>query len=105
MVWDLVKKKELTKEDESLILSLEEKLHQRFQADVEKIESQDTTEGQALSDYCEAAGLLRAIVTLKDIETREERTYGPAEMQERLRDAKKAQAKRWIDFLRQMGVS
>lgn len=103
VVWELVKKQHLSRDDESLLLSLEEKLSKRFRFDVEKIHKLDMTETQALSDFCEAAGLLRAIITLKAIELHEEKTVGEDEMRLRLRDAKKERAKRWLDFLHQLG--
>jgi len=104
VVWELVKKKSLSEEDESLLLSLEEKLNQRFRNDLEKIERLDTTETQALNDYCEAAGLLRAIITLKEVESHEEKLVGTDEMRQRITDAKREQAKIWLDFLRQLGL-
>ncbi|HMK47457.1 MAG TPA: DUF5788 family protein [Methanocella sp.] len=104
VIWELVKKKSLSKEDESLLLSLEEKLNQRFKNDLDKIERLDTTGTQALHDYCDAAGLLRAIITMKEIESHEEKLVGTDEMRQRITNAKKEQAKIWLDFLRQIGL-
>jgi len=101
VIWDLVNKEKLSREDESLLLNLEEKLDKRLHADMDKV---DTTENEALSDYSEAAGLLRAIITLKGVQSNEEHVYGATEMQRRMRYAKKEKAKRWMEFLRQMGM-
>ena len=104
VIWGLVKKEKLSKDDESLLLSLEEKLDKRFQEDVNKIDKTDTTEEEALNDYSEAAGLLRATVALKGVQSHEEQMYGKTELQQRIRNAKKEKARRWMEFLRQMEI-
>ena len=103
MVWELVKKKHLTGDDESLLFSLEEKLSKRFRFDLEKIDALDMTQTQAMDDYCDAVGLLRAIVTLKDLEAHEEKTLGVDDIRQRIQNDRTKQAKKWLDFLRQMG--
>ena len=103
-VWKLVRKDHLTGEEEALLLNLEDRLNKKYREDLEKIESTDRTENQAFQDYCEAAGLLRAIITLKDIERREEKALGQDEWQASENEAKKAHARRWLEYLRQLSV-
>jgi hypothetical protein len=67
IIWDIVIKDVLTDHDRDLLLSLEEKLNKKFEVDVQRIRYNDTMENQAIYYYCEALGLLRAIITLNDI--------------------------------------
>lgn len=102
VIWTMIKKDSLDDKDLELLLSLEKKLNSKFEADLENIEHRDTTEDQAISDYCEAVGLLRAIATLKDVERHEEKDKGKDETLERMRNNTKEQARYWLDFLKQL---
>jgi hypothetical protein len=102
-LWKLIKKDHLSREEEALLLNLEDRLDKRYKEDLEKIRTSDRTEDQAFQDYSEAAGLLRAIITLKDIEKREEKAMGPDELQNAMNEAKKARARHWLEYLKQLG--
>ncbi len=104
IIWNIVKKKKLSDEDIDFILALEEKLNQKYRQDLENIEYRDTTTDQAIRDYCEAIGLLRAIITLKDIERKSEEKESKEEFARRMREHTKIQAKQWMDFLRRVSV-
>lgn len=101
-IWKLVNKDRLTPDDEAFLRELEDKLDQKFKADRESIRTKDVTEDQATKDYCEAVGLLRAIVTLKDVEARENRNGGATSPADALNENKKEQARRWLEYLKQL---
>jgi hypothetical protein len=100
VVWSIIKKDRLGDDDLKLLLSLEKKLSAKFRVDMDKIRYEDSMEDEAVKDYCEAIGLLRAIVTLKDIEKREEKDKDRDELIERMRNNTKDQARYWLDFLK-----
>lgn len=102
IIWSIVKKKKLTEEDIDFILALEEKLNKKYRQDLENIEYRDTTTDQAIRDYCEAIGLLRAIITLKDIEKKAEQKEDKEEFAVKIREHTKNQARQWMEFLRQV---
>ena len=102
VIWTMIKKDSLDDKDLELLLSLEKKLNDKFEADLENIEHRDSTEDQAISDYCEAVGLLRAIATLKDVERHEEKDKGKDEVLQRMRNNAKEQTLYWLDFLKQL---
>ena len=101
-VWRLVKKDCLSREDEALLLGLEVRLDKKYREDLGKIEATDRTEDQAMKDYTEAAGLLRAIVTLKDIERREESAGELEGVRDAMEAAKDTEARRWLEYLKQL---
>jgi hypothetical protein len=103
-VWKLIRKSRLSREEEALLLNLEDRLDKKYKEDLGKIDKTDRTEDQAFQDYCEAAGLLRAIVTLKDLEKREEKAMKPDELIDAVNEAKKAKARRWLEYLRELNV-
>jgi hypothetical protein len=103
-IWKLIKKDHLSHEEEALLLNLEDRLDKKYKEDLGKIMVSDRTEDQAFRDYCEAAGLLRAIATLKDIEKREEKAMKPDELIDAMNRAKKARAREWLEYLRQLSA-
>jgi hypothetical protein len=101
-LWNLVKKTRLSQDEEALLLDLEDKLSLKYREDLTKIDKTDTRREQAIRDYCEAAGLLRAIGTLKGIESGEEAALGKDELAREMNEARKMQARRWLDYLKQL---
>ncbi len=102
VIWSIIKKDRLSEDDLKLLLSLENKLNKRFRADLDNIQHKDSTEDQAVRDYCEAIGLLRAIITLKDIEKKEEKDKDQDKIIEKMRNNTREQARYWLEFLKQM---
>ena len=80
---------------------IEKKLNEKYRQDLENIKYQDSTEDQAINDYCEAVGLLRALVTLKDIEKKGEDHGEKDDLVLSMRENSKEQAKNWLNFLKQ----
>jgi hypothetical protein len=102
VIWSMINKDSLDDKDLELLLSLEKKLNSKFEEDLENIEHRDSTEDQAIRDYCEAIGLLRAIATLKDVEKHEEKDEGKDETLQRMRNNTKEQARYWLEFLKKI---
>lgn len=102
VIWNIVNKEDISDNDRDLLLSLEEKLTKKFDEDLESIKYEDTMENQAIRDYCEALGLLRAIITLKDIILREEKPQSKDELVKKMRESTQRRTKYWLDFLKQV---
>ncbi len=102
IIWDIVNKDVVTDSEKDLLLGLEEKLNKKFNEDLENIEHKDSTENQAIQDYCESPGLLRAITTLKDITSKEAKPESKDELSKKMRESTKDHAKCWLDFLKQL---
>jgi Family of unknown function (DUF5788) len=100
IIWNIVKKDKLTDDELKLLLDLEKKLNERYRQDLAKIQYGDTTEDQAIDDYCEAIGILRALVTLKDIEKKEEKMEKRDDLLLKMRENSKEQAMYWLNFLK-----
>ncbi|MCD1293769.1 hypothetical protein CUJ83_02005 [Methanocella sp. CWC-04] len=102
IVWDLMNKDDLTDEDKELLTDLEYKLEKKFHQDVERIRESDKTEDEAIRDYCEALGLLRAIITLKDIAASPESIIGHGDLSRRINERRKNEANAWLNYLKQI---
>lgn len=102
MIWNIVKKKNISERDREMLLDLEDKLSKKFREDLEQIKHKDTMENQAIRDYCEALGLLRAIITLKDISTKEEKKESKDKLKKRLRETMNEHTKYWLEFLKSL---
>jgi hypothetical protein len=100
MIWNIVKKKNISQRDREMLLDLEDKLSKKFNSDLEQIKYTDTMENQAIRDYCEALGLLRAIITLKDISTNEEKKESSCGLMKKMRETTKEHTKYWLEFLK-----
>jgi hypothetical protein len=102
VIWNIVKKKNISESDREMLLDLEGKLNKKFHEDVERIKHKDTMENQAIRDYCEALGLLRAIITLKDISTKEEKKESKDDLTKRMRESTNERTKYWLEFLKSL---
>lgn len=102
VLWEIVKKGRLTPAEEASLLDLEARLDRKFHEDLDRIRHGDTRDEQAVRDYCEAAGLFRAIITLKDIQSREEQAARDGTLSDQVKAEKKARAKQWIDYLKEL---
>jgi len=102
IIWDIVNKDVVTEGEKDLLLGLEKTLNKKFREDLENIEHKDSTEDQAIQDYCEALGLLRAIITLKDITSKEAKPERKDELSKKMRESTNDHTKYWLDFLKQL---
>ena len=101
VLWNIIKKDQIGEKDMELLISLEERLNKKFREDVDSLEHRDELENQAIHDYCEALGILRAILTIKDIEKREEKSEDKDEFTRKMNESTKNHEKYWLDFLKQ----
>ncbi len=104
VIWNIVSKDKLADDELELLLSLEKKLGEKYALDIEKIDHEDTGEDQAADDFCEAVGLLRALVDLKDVEKREEKKEQRGDVILKMRENSKEQARQWLNFLNSFGA-
>jgi hypothetical protein len=98
IVWDLLSKECLTEEEKEYVRKLIWKLVAHEKADEEILHSNDLTERDAKSIFREAAGLLRAIMSLKSlVGGKEYCNVRSTASRRRVEDAKY-----WLNFLKQI---
>lgn len=98
-VWELIQKDKLTDEDKSRIDKCIEKISAKEKKDERDLEKKPLTHENAQALYHETAGLLRAIVDLKEIEdgTLKEDTK---RFQEQFASQRIKDAKLWLEFIK-----
>jgi len=98
-VWELIQKDKLTDEDKSRIDKCIEKISAKEKKDERDLEEKPLTHENAQALYHETAGLLRAIVDLKEIEdgTLKEDTK---HFQEHFASQRIRDAKLWLEFIK-----
>lgn len=98
-VWELIQKDKLTEEDKSRIDKCIEKISAKEKKDERDLEEKPLTHENAQALYHETAGLLRAIVDLKEIEdgTLKEDTK---HFQEKFASQRIKDAKLWLEFIK-----
>jgi len=99
LVWKLIQKKRLTESEKTCVKWLIHKLENIEQIDEEKIEKAHLTRAQAELIQDEAAGLLRAIMDLKDLE---EGNTSQADFKKLNIADKVEDARRWVKYMKQM---
>jgi len=99
LVWKLIQKKRLTESEIKCVKWLIHKLETIEQIDEEKIEKAHLTRAQAALIQDEAAGLLRAIMDLKDLE---EGKIRKADLKKLNISNKVEDARRWVKYMKQM---
>jgi len=99
LVWKLIQKKRLTESEKTCVKWLIHKLENIEQIDEEKIEKAHLTRAQAELIQDEAAGLLRAIMDLKDLE---EGKTSQADFKKLNIADKVEDARRWVKYMKQM---
>jgi len=98
IVWDLLSKECLTEEEKENVRKLIVKLSAHEKADEEIIHSHDLTEREAKGIFREAAGLLRAIMSLKSLVGEKEYcNVRSTASRRRVEDARY-----WLNFLKQI---
>jgi len=90
LIWRLINKKELTDGEISEIESLIHLLERKESCDEAALADADITEEEAENLYDEAAGILRAIIDLKEIgnRTRQDSDLRRDDLRKKIRDAK-----------------
>ncbi|TFH39176.1 MAG: hypothetical protein E4G94_11335 [ANME-2 cluster archaeon] len=99
LVWKLIQKKRLTESEKKCVKWLINKLETIEQIDEEKIEKAHLTRAQAALIQDEAAGLLRAIMDLRDLE---EGKIRKADLKKLNISNKVEDARRWVKYMKQM---
>jgi hypothetical protein len=98
-VWELIQKDKLTDEDKSRIDKCIEKISAKEKKDEKDLEDKPLTHENAQALYHETAGLLRAIVDLKEIEDgtlKEDIKH----FQEQFASQRLKDAKLWLEFIK-----
>ena len=100
-VWGLIQKETLTQTEKTTIDKCIRMISTTEKTDEKKLEEQSLTQEEAKALYHETAGLLRAIMDLKEIEdgTLRENTK---HFQEQFGDQRIKDAKLWLEFLKKV---
>ncbi|MBE0524085.1 MAG: hypothetical protein IBX40_07120 [Methanosarcinales archaeon] len=99
LVWKLIQKKRLTESERKCVKWLIRKLETIEQIDEESIEKARLTRARAEHIQDEAAGLLRAIMDLKDLE---EGRIQQADFEKLNITDKVEDARRWVKYMKKM---
>ncbi|OPY27694.1 MAG: hypothetical protein A4E28_01891 [Methanocella sp. PtaU1.Bin125] len=102
VVWDLLNKKDCFTEDEKKVITdLELALEKKLREDVRNIDT-DERKTEAIDHYCEALGLMRAIISLKGMlaSDRCERIR----LTKKIRDRRKEETENWLSFLKSLDL-
>jgi len=101
-VWSLLNKKEcFTEEERKIISDLEIALEKKFKEDLRGIDT-DESKTEAINHYCEALGLMRAIISLKGMlaSDRCERIR----LTKKIHERRKEEAENWLGFLKRINL-
>ncbi|WP_440956981.1 DUF5788 family protein [Methanosarcina sp. Mfa9] len=100
-VWELIRKDEITPEEKEQIDNCIKLISGKEEEDEKELEEMALTRDEARTLYHETAGLLRAIMDLRDIEdgSLKERTK---HFQEKFADQRVRDAKLWLEFLKEV---
>lgn len=98
LVWYLTHKEQLTEQEREQIRELARLLEAKEKHDEEILGRASLTREEAKRLYHECAGLLRAVMSLRDLEAGRVRLKEHAKTRPRVEDAK-----RWLGFLRSIG--
>lgn len=100
VVWGLLNKKEcFTEEEKKVIADLEMALEKKLKEDMKKID-RDEQKADAINHYCEALGLMRAIISLKGMlaSDRCERIR----LTKRIQDRRREETENWLNFMKDL---
>ncbi|SFM43394.1 DUF5788 family protein [Methanolobus profundi] len=103
IVWELINKDELTDEDIEHIDKYVSYLREKEKEDELDLKTKELTRKEAKALFNETAGLLRAIMDLREIEdgTAKEKEK---EFEERFSQERVIEARRWLQFLKDAGT-
>ena len=99
LIWKLIRKKILTEPERKWVKEFIHSLEQKEHFEEEQIEKANLTRAQAESIQDEAAGLLRAIMDLKDLEEGKinQTDFSKLNITDKVEDAR-----RWVKYIKQM---
>ena len=100
-VWELIQKETITQTEKSSIDKCIEIISTKEKEDEKELEGQSLTQDEAKALYHETAGLLRAIMDLKEIEDgtlRKNITH----FQEQFGEQRVKDAKLWLEFIKKV---
>ncbi len=98
-VWELIQKDTLTEKEKSRIDKCIDIISAKEKKDEEDLEEKSLTEEEARSLYHETAGLLRAIMDLKEIESGALKESSKR-FQEKFNEQRVRDAKIWLEFIK-----
>lgn len=98
-VWELIQKEKLTEAERSQIDKCIEIISEKEREDERELEDDPLTKEQAKVLYQETAGLLRAIMDLKDIESGDLKE-STKRFQEQFVSQRVKDAKLWLEFIK-----
>jgi hypothetical protein len=99
LIWACIHKKEISEQEKNRILELVLLLETKAKNDEEILNKESLTREEAKRLYTEIAGLIRAIMDLKECEAGKVKLKMPsAEIKQKVDDAR-----RWIGFLKTVG--
>jgi hypothetical protein len=100
-VWELIQKETITQTEKASIDKCIEIISTKEKEDEKELEGQSLTQDEAKALYHETAGLLRAIMDLKEIEdgTLKENTK---HFQEQFGEQRVKDAKLWLEFIKKV---
>lgn len=100
-VWEMIQKENLTEEEKSRIDKCIDIISAKEEEDEKELEEKPLTREQAQSLYHETAGLLRAIMDLKEVESgafkESTKRFQEQFLNQRVRDAKL-----WLEFIKKV---
>lgn len=99
IVWELLMKKKLTDEDRKQIDNYISYLRKKAKEDESELETERLTRDEAKRLFDEAAGLMRTVMDLKDIEEGTAKAKAK-EFHEIFSRERVAEARRWLHFLK-----
>ncbi len=104
VIWDLMSKKECyTEEEKKILYDLERALEKKLKEDIKDVGT-DESKAEVLDHYCEAMGLMRAIVSLKAMVETDRCHEDNKKLSKRMIDRRKAEAESWLGFLRRLDL-
>ncbi len=105
VLWDLLRKKECFSDDEKkAIFDLEAALEKKFKEDLRTIRAEKLNKDEAVDFYCEALGLIRAIVSLKGLMTTDTCGEDQQKVSKKITDRRRDDANNWLNFLKRVDL-
>lgn len=99
LIWRLINEKEITEEERLQIEELIDILQKKERIEEDALKEEMLTTKQAIQLHDEAAGIIRAILELKDLLKKKEHMSSSDDMTEELIRRKVSEAKRWNQFM------
>lgn len=102
VVWDLLNKKEcFSEEEKKVIADLEMALEKKLKEDIKNID-RDEQKTEAINHYCEAIGLMRAIISLKGMLAGDRCEH--VRLAKKIRDRQREETENWLSFLKGLNL-